>query len=221
MKKTKQAPRAQEKTRDFLAPEQAVALIYEETKTDTNRGVVLVCTAILDRYLEKLLRMKFASLAPDVTTEELDFFLIKQPLPPLGSAGLRAHMARILGLIDKDTCNALSTLVKIRNAFAHQEIPPVLDVPLVHTVYKNLPDKAKRFITATDLEWTQRSGDPPGTLLSTGVLVIILQLAEMHLIRDAHRKILDKAKAFLDKEEIQSQEEALKRLEDRIRQSPV
>jgi hypothetical protein len=43
----------------------------------------------------------------------------------------------------------------------------------------------------------------------------------MHLIRDAHRKILDKAKAFLDKEEIQSQEEALKRLEDRIRQSPV
>jgi len=67
----------------FLEPEVAVNLILRETDSHSDRGLVLLCGAVLDRALEKLIRMKFTDIS-QATEDELDFLLIKQPVPPLG-----------------------------------------------------------------------------------------------------------------------------------------
>ena len=77
----------------FLDSETAAQIISNETENSENkRGLVLVCGAIIDRSLEKLLRMKFAEMAPSAATEEeLDFWFSRKPLPPFGSFGIRAQ----------------------------------------------------------------------------------------------------------------------------------
>ncbi len=124
----------------FLNINEAMSLVEKETQSTTNRGIVLVCGAILDRYLEKLLRLKFTQLAPDCSEGEKDLWLVKEPLPPLGSAAMRARMARMLGLIDKPTSDALGTLFSIRNDFAHLEAPPELNDSLVGKIQDALPE---------------------------------------------------------------------------------
>ncbi len=126
-------------------------MILQETAANNDRGFVLLCGAVLDRALEKLIRMKFTDIS-QTTEEELDFLLIKQPVPPLGSAGIRIRVARVLGVIDETICEALSELNDIRNSFAHEEIAPTLNNDLIRPIYDNLPKEYKQAFAIINLE---------------------------------------------------------------------
>jgi hypothetical protein len=104
----------------------------------TKRGFVLACGAVVDRSLEALLTAKFKE-TPDVGKKEIDWLLTESAISPLRSMGVRARIARVLGLIDKSSFNAIDDLIGIRNHFAHAEIPGELDNSLIAPVYANLP----------------------------------------------------------------------------------
>ena len=79
---------------------------------ERGRGAVLVGVARVDAALERLLQ---AVMAPD--TERADRLF--RPDSPLGSRGVQVALARRLGLIDEPVEQALHTLRRVRNAFAH------------------------------------------------------------------------------------------------------
>ncbi len=122
----------------FLKPADALVLITREMKAHSKRGFVLVCGAVIDRALEKLIRTKFTALSK-ATDAELNALLTKRPLPPLGSASIRARIARVLGVIDKATCDALCKLFDLRNRFAHKEIAPSLTREEMQPIFDLLP----------------------------------------------------------------------------------
>jgi DNA-binding MltR family transcriptional regulator len=122
-----------------------LALIAEQIADHEDRGFVLLCGAVLDRALEKLIRAKFAKLS-NGAQDSIDFLLSDQPVPPLGSAGVRARLACAMGLIDGGTENALAKFFHIRNEFAHTEVPPALDDALVNSIRDRLPNDSKGYL---------------------------------------------------------------------------
>jgi hypothetical protein len=102
----------------------------DEVYGHSERACVLLGAASVDRMLEALLRKHFQRCS-DSTKEEIDFFLSKRPMPPLGSFAVRAKIARVLGLIDARTKEAIERLAMIRNDFAHEEYPKPLNAERV------------------------------------------------------------------------------------------
>jgi hypothetical protein len=79
---------------------------------ERGRGAVLVGVARVDAALESLLQ---AVLLPAAGATDTFF----QPDRPLGSFGARITLAARLGLIEPPVAQALQTLRRVRNAFAH------------------------------------------------------------------------------------------------------
>ena len=79
---------------------------------ERGRGAVLVGVARVDAALERLLQ---AVLLPAAGATDTFF----QPDRPLGSFGARITLAARLGLIEPPVEQALQTLRRVRNAFAH------------------------------------------------------------------------------------------------------
>ena len=103
-----------------------------------NRGLVLVGGAVVDRALERLIRAKLETLS-NATKEEVDFFLTEQPVPPLGSAAIRARFARIIGALDSSFCEACKELFNLRNEFAHEEYPRIFSKELLLPIWEHIP----------------------------------------------------------------------------------
>jgi hypothetical protein len=226
---------AEDKVLPFLNPEEAFARVQVELKEHANRGVVMACTAIVDRYLEKLLRLKFSELAPDAKPREASFFLTRRPVPPLGAAAIRARMARLLGIIDKQTCDALLLLIQMRNDFAHQETPPALDLPLVNKIYNAIPTSVKAMLTnsphppgydvllvsmGTHIVEVQSAAAAAKLHLCTGILMAILAVSEMRLTRNQFAAVLDHSRTVMSKEQIATIEEQLRQMDQGIANSP-
>ncbi len=89
---------------------------------ERGRGAVLVGVARVDAALERLLQ---SVLLP--TRGSSDTFF--QPDRPLGSFGARITLAARLGLIDPHVEQALQTLRRVRNAFAHSTTTATLTDP--------------------------------------------------------------------------------------------
>jgi hypothetical protein len=205
----------------FLNAAQAMQLVIAETGTHAERGLVLVCGAILDRYLEKLLRMKLADLAPNCTKEEIDFLLTKQPLPPLGSAGVRARMARMMGIVNKDTSKALSVFFNIRNDFAHEEVAPKLELTLIDRVYNALPASEKtRWSSSGEKPLYEDDVPAKRFQIITGMLLHLLSTAELRIVRDRLRTLLPRPTSPLSKEKLQLTEDKLRAIDDLIDKEP-
>jgi len=97
-----------------------------------DRGLVLLCGAIVEQQLEKLLRLKFQDIAPELATDdELDFWFVNDPLPPFGSAGLKVRFACLMKLIKQGMKTAFSGFFSLRNRFAHEPIPPDLSKEII------------------------------------------------------------------------------------------
>jgi DNA-binding MltR family transcriptional regulator len=103
----------------------------------SDRASVLVVAALVDSALERLLRALFMQIS-EVTKEDCDFLLTKRPLPPLGSAYIRASLAFTLGYIGRDTYNALKYVTTIRNKCAHEEIAPPITEDIGTRLYELL-----------------------------------------------------------------------------------
>jgi len=89
---------------------------------ERGRGAVLVGVARVDAALERLLQ---AVLLPSPGSTDTFF----QPDRPLGSFGARITLAARLGLIDAPVEQALQTLRRVRNAFAHSTTTATLTDP--------------------------------------------------------------------------------------------
>jgi hypothetical protein len=91
---------------------EAARTIALQMLEERGRGAVLVGVARVDEALERLLQ---AVMAPDTERDDGLF----RPDAPLGSLGAKVALARRLGLIDAPVEQALHTLRRVRNAFAH------------------------------------------------------------------------------------------------------
>jgi hypothetical protein len=91
---------------------EAARTIALQMLEERGRGAVLVGVARVDAALERLLQ---AVMAPDTERDDRLF----RPDSPLGSLGAKVALARRLGLIDEPVEQALHTLRRVRNAFAH------------------------------------------------------------------------------------------------------
>jgi hypothetical protein len=89
---------------------------------ERGRGAVLVGVARVDAALERLLQ---AVLLPPPGSSDTFF----QPDRPLGSFGARITLAARLGLIEPPVEQALKTLRRVRNAFAHSTTTATLTDP--------------------------------------------------------------------------------------------
>jgi hypothetical protein len=89
---------------------------------ERGRGAVLVGVARVDAALESLLQ---AVLLPAAGATDTFF----QPDRPLGSFGARITLAARLGLIEPPVAQALQTLRRVRNAFAHSTTTATLSDP--------------------------------------------------------------------------------------------
>jgi DNA-binding MltR family transcriptional regulator len=116
------------------------AAISEELTEYSKRGFVLACGSIVDRALERLLTAKF-KMTRGVEDGEIAYLLGtgKHFFGPLAHMGVRARIARVLGLIDKRVCQALRDFTDMRNHFAHNEMPAELDNSIIAPIYANLP----------------------------------------------------------------------------------
>jgi DNA-binding MltR family transcriptional regulator len=130
--------------------------------TSSDRACVLVSVSLIDTALEALLRAKFVA-SSKATNGECDFLLVKRPVPPLGSAGIRSRLAFALGLIDRDTLNAISYAIEKRNEYAHQLKPSALTAEIVKKLRGLFSeDHRKRLaeLEATALEDYEKTGKP-------------------------------------------------------------
>jgi hypothetical protein len=89
---------------------------------ERGRGAVLVGVARVDAALERLLQ---SVLLPSPGSTDTFF----QPDRPLGSFGARITLAARLGLIDPPVEQALQTLRRVRNTFAHSTTTATLADP--------------------------------------------------------------------------------------------
>ena len=96
---------------DALRIAESARTIALQMLSERGRGAVLVGAARVDAALEVLLK---AALVPPSRTETL--LAVDRPL---GSFGARIALAQRLGLLDASVEQALHTLRKVRNAFAH------------------------------------------------------------------------------------------------------
>jgi hypothetical protein len=101
---------------------EAARTIALQMLEERGRGAVLVGVARVDAALERLLQAVL--LPPKGSTDT--FF---QPDQPLGSFGARITLAARLGLIDPPVAQALQTLRRVRNAFAHSTTSATLADP--------------------------------------------------------------------------------------------
>jgi hypothetical protein len=106
---------------DDLASDAARTIALQMLQ-ERGRGAVLVGAARVDAALERLLQ---AVLLP--APGSMDPFF--QPDRPLGSFGARITLAARLGLIEPPVEQALQTLRRVRNAFAHSTTTATLTDP--------------------------------------------------------------------------------------------
>ena len=106
---------------DALRIAESARTIALQMLSERGRGAVLVGAARVDAALEVLLK---AALVPPSRTETL--LAVDRPL---GSFGARIAMAQRLGLLDASVEQALHTLRKVRNAFAHSTAVASLNEP--------------------------------------------------------------------------------------------
>jgi hypothetical protein len=108
--------------RDQLQIAQAARSIALQMLEERGRGAVLVGVARVDVALERLLQ---AVLLPSPGPTD-NFF---QPDRPLGSFGARITLAARMGLVDQPVEQALQTLRRVRNGFAHSTTTATLTDP--------------------------------------------------------------------------------------------
>ena len=95
-----------------------------EFQNEGDRAAAILAAALLDEWL---LRLLTAYLIDD--RKQVDLLLGQEQ--PLGSFGARIRVAYCLGLLDNELFGALTTIKRIRNAFAHQLHGLKFDSPAV------------------------------------------------------------------------------------------
>lgn len=92
---------------------EAYRAFEKEIENNSDRGIVLICSSILDAQLEKLLKSFL------ISNKKIDKDLFSST-QALGNSSAKINMSYYLGLITETEKNNLNSIRKIRNIFAHQ-----------------------------------------------------------------------------------------------------
>ena len=98
----------------LLSTAEDLAVFVNELRKETDRGLPLVATALIDHLLQETLRAFFCE------TKSVSY-LIDDGNAPLGSFSSRIHACHALGLIDEFEWREVTLLRKVRNLFAHNK----------------------------------------------------------------------------------------------------
>ncbi|RKH61461.1 MltR family transcriptional regulator [Corallococcus llansteffanensis] len=109
-----------------------LGILQKSVEAETDRGCVLVIAAYIDEELEKILRAFFVD---DVKIADELLGTDK----PLGTFSSRSKACFALGLITRETYNAIGLLRKTRNEFAHLKEEASLASPPIVNRIKELP----------------------------------------------------------------------------------
>ena len=117
-----------------------------KVEKESERGCVLICTAMLDDLLGELLRSRFIADG-HLSQGDIDFLLTKGPVPPLRPFAMRIIYAHAFGLINHKTRKALDAIREVRNRCGHfsgefaidlAEIKPALDMVADHVLFRRM-----------------------------------------------------------------------------------
>lgn len=95
-----------------LSTAEDLAIFVEELRRESDRGLALVTTALIDNLLRDTLVSFFCK-------SQSNEYLLDNGNAPLGSLSARLHTSRALGLIDEFEFTEINLLRKVRNKFAH------------------------------------------------------------------------------------------------------
>ena len=126
-------------------PESEFFVSCRLVSTESDRGSVLVACAALESELGDLLTAHFYSVA-DCQDDDLKRMLsgFAAPLQTFSSRTLATFM---LGLISRDTLNAIDRLRDIRNGFTHRPaLTQSLDEPRVESLLNKLDGPVKAYV---------------------------------------------------------------------------
>ncbi|QDT46285.1 hypothetical protein Pan258_03030 [Symmachiella dynata] len=138
MVKSKIRPDYSNKQDFHLLPDDLHHALCHSVINSEERSEVVLATAVIDDILERILRTKF-KFESGAGDKEIDKILCpKYPQATLVGLSSRCRMARMLGLIDEPTSNAIRALASIRNQFAHLKDPPELTEPLLQDVVNKM-----------------------------------------------------------------------------------
>ena len=125
--------------RHFPWTKDELEAVFGELHDETDRGRVLLSAAMLDRGLERLLRLRFKGLS-HATDKEIDKVLVDLPSACLMGFAARARVAYLIGALDLETCDSLREIAKVRNAYAHKDSPPPLTMYTFDAALNALPE---------------------------------------------------------------------------------
>jgi mannitol operon repressor len=98
----------------LLSTAEDLAKFVDELKEETDRGLPLVATALLDHLLQETLRAFFCEVKSVQS-------LLDEGNGPLSTFSSRINACHALGLIDDYEWSEVTLLRKIRNLFAHRK----------------------------------------------------------------------------------------------------
>ncbi len=98
----------------LLSTAEDLAKFVDELNRETDRGLPLVATSLIDHLLQETLRAFFCE-------NKSVAFLIDDGNAPLGTFSARIHACYALGLIDEFEWREVTLLRKVRNLFAHSK----------------------------------------------------------------------------------------------------
>lgn len=97
-----------------------------------HRSAAILGATLVEDMLEDCIMRRFRSMTPD---EENALFVEDGPL---ANCSTKIKLARALGILGTETARELTTLNRIRNAFAHAKKPISFDIPQVARVCETL-----------------------------------------------------------------------------------
>jgi hypothetical protein len=146
--------RGKDRRKRSRLPKAELEAIYKALSKESDRGVVLVGSQMLQDRLEEVLRKLFERMADIPYTvkanEQLKGLIAELLSPdllnaPLARSGPRIMLCRVLGLIGSHICDGITGIQRIRNHFfAHYTGHVSLSTPLVQKavfdLYNSFPD---------------------------------------------------------------------------------
>jgi len=92
---------------------------WENMVDETDRGLVLIFHAMIDRVMTELLSETFASTGTD--KDDIAWLLTRNPMPPLRSFYLKCKLLRAFGVIGDELHGFLVAFNTLRNRAAHSD----------------------------------------------------------------------------------------------------
>ncbi|WP_298623093.1 MltR family transcriptional regulator [uncultured Zoogloea sp.] len=130
---------------DGLSRSELLFRIKEELAKESDRGCALVAAAYIENELSALLKRFFVRQAATATEALFEFN------GPVGTFSSKIRVSFALGLISKETQQALDLLRKIRNEFAHLHQPMTFESETVkNRITAMLPSTADSNGTCRD-----------------------------------------------------------------------